>query len=414
MRCLRVLLSGGALVGFTAAPVIAQEVRSQVTARASAGYQSNPFLQGADVDAGPLTTIEIDPSLFIEDEDSLIEVTARTRFDYFPDGGNTNDSVELQTRVTKQANERLELNASARFFTSRNAVFDAVFADPDALIDDLVLPDPTLIDTSVVGEQFRTTTFNAELAAGLQLSPVSSANVQVSSASTKFDGAFANDFAITRGSLQYMHAISQRTNLGVVGDVAYSTFDGGLGGNGEDGGRGGDALFGGASGVAEIDISETGKLRAQAGFSVVNFDLGALGSETNTVAVGNISFCERVFGGSLCLTGARNAQPIGIGGIATVSSAGFGWTKQINRKDTLSFSARYSIVQEPELSLGNLITERRLTRLFGISPSYSREIRSDLRLFATANYSDVSGGRTNVPNNYGFRIGISKTFGGAR
>ncbi|MEE4538480.1 MAG: hypothetical protein V2J51_08340 [Erythrobacter sp.] len=415
MKCLYALLAGSATVTLAAVPAMAQEVRSQVEVRAGAGYQSNPFFEGQGAgNAGPTTSVEVDPRILITDEDSRISINGNARLDYFLDDGRTNDSISIRTDAQQRMSERLELNGAASFLTSRNALFDAIFDDPAALTDDQFLPDPIIIDGTVAGQQIRTTIFQITGGGNYQLSPVSSLNGEITSNWTEFDGGFGNSFASTGGTVGYARVISPRTTLSVQGDLSFSRFDGIE--NEDEGvlGLGGDAVLAGASVAAQIQLSQTGRLNVQAGFTTVRTDFDVLEPQTSTFASGNVSFCERVLGGSLCLNGSRQVQNTGAGGLAPISTVGIGWSSELSPYDSVSLSARYSVAEQPEVGIGGLFPERGTTRLFGINPSYRRRISDDLRVFLEANYADISGALLDSNEVYGLRVGIAKMFGEVR
>ena len=388
----------------------AQTVETSADVSVGGSYESNPFLlPGENTDAGSIF-IKIDPSIMFENETTTIGLESSFELAYFTNGFDLNDRASTELNVDTQLNERLQFASSASFRTSRSAAQDILRGSPSVLGINGQLPDIPQIDATVAGLRIRNSEARGEISAEYELNPASSISGNIGGGYSFFSGGTTgnvmtgnvttNDFFVTDVGFRYIRRLSE--TVSISSDLMVSLVDF------KDREAGDTTIFTPTVG-GEWRPNETATVNLQLGISYADFDLGSMQGNSQILVAGNISYCDRIDGGSFCLTASRGSQSTGFAGVTTSTSGSFGYSRELSEKDFWSIALFY---QRNALSQTNGFLEETDTSDFaGITTTFSRAFSSQLRGSITPSLSRVSQSLTGNLTNYGLSAALTLTFG---
>lgn len=393
-------VAGGACVTLST-PAAAQDMRTGGSVSAGASYETNPFLRngGSETDAVSLF-VQVDPEVAIEDETGIVVLDGTLRYAYYPGRYGSDEMARIGLRATRRFSERFELDARGNVQTSRSAAQDALFGTPSILPPDGSFPEFPVIDVSVAGLRTRTTGLSGDVVGTYSLSPIDSVSVGLNTRLRYYDGDIGSDYGSVFGDVQYSRRLSEVMSLtaGINAGVA-NYFERQIG----------DAVLVTPTVGLDWSLSETARLQGRVGVSHARIDVGTGDRESDTYFAGSVSYCDRQFGGSLCLSASRSARPTGLSGVSAVTSFTLGYSRQLSEVDTISASIRYGRTdQDSNTGFGEPGWR---SELAGGSITYRRQINDRLSAFVTPTVTKVSSEAARRDANFGILAGLTMTFG---
>lgn len=429
-RCATALFTGTA--AFLVMPSAAQaQVETQVRVSAGAGAETNAFLRDGDDTTALRGTIEIEPSLYYQDERTTFRIAGDIRFEQYSERYGTQDAYYITGGGATRLNERTSLNATVGFRSSRNRAQDFIrgglvgfddptdeFVDTDDLGPELGIDDGNIgVDAGLDPGEFPLVDFSDPTLAGLGtrseslsasasirhiLSPRDSfaVGIRASERSTARIDAF--DYRQAGAFFSWAHQLSPRRNLQTNIDASRVE---------RVGTSVGDAYYVSPLIGISQQLSPTQSLTLQAGASFSWVDTATGETFSNTSFAFNGSFCNRGARTNLCINGSRSARPTTFGGLSNSTTVGVNYSRALSERDSISVNARYGRASR----LGNVQLVEDLpvdSEVYGAQARYRTYFGNRLSAFLTAGVSDSSSNfGTNRDPNLLFEIGISYLFG---
>ena len=381
----------------------AQTVQTSADVTVGGSYESNPFLlPDEDVDAGSIF-IKIDPRIEFRDETTTVSLISSFELAYFTNGFDLDERASTELSVETQVNERLRFGSSASFQTSRSTAQDILSGSPSVLGVDGQLPDLPRIDATVAGLRIRNSSADGAINAEYQLTPVSLISGTISGRYSFFSGGLTDDFFETGAGLQYSRQLSEKISIASELDINVVDFN--------DRAAGDATIFTPTVGGAWRP-NATATVELQLGISYADFDLGFGQANSQILVAGDISYCDRIDGGSFCLSARRRSQPTGSAGVSASTSGSFAYSRQLSEQDFWSISLLYQ--RNAQTQTNGFLEEVETSEYAGITTTFSRAIDSRLRASITPSFSRVDRELTGNLSNFSFLAGLTLTFGNER
>jgi hypothetical protein len=389
-----------------AAPSTAVAQNAPVHAiRVTGGLEAstNPFLleQGEEAVAVYIT---VDPTIFLEEGRNTTVIDGNLRATQFLNEYGTDASGRLQISTRRAISERTELDMSAAIESTRRSFIDGLTGGNNSLATDpTALPDPAVLDPTLIGALVRSTTISATGSIEHQISPVSSVTASAAYSRSSFSDDQGFDVSSGSASLAFGHRVAPQTVISFGGQFASFDF--------EDP-EPSDARVYTLQARVEQEIGTRWRLALGGGVDLVDSTLGVAGRDTSSLFSGDIGICNTGLRSRFCLIGRRAAQPTAIGGVATVTSLGVDYQLELSRKDTLSFNSQ---IGRSNQTLDNgFVTAGTVVDVIGAFANYRHELSDRTAFIVAVGYSDVSDDLLDVPSNAFVRVGITLGFGRQR
>jgi hypothetical protein len=411
VNCLSLVIAGTASA-LASAGTAQDAPRPELRVSGGMEVSSNPFLLPEGAEEGVGVYISVDPSIFLEEGRNTTVLDGSLRATQFLNNYGTDASGSLGLRTERGLSERTRLNLGATIISSRRSFQDGLVGADDNLgaTDPNELPEPPVVDPTLVGELFRSTTISATAGIEHQLSPTSSLSANAALSRTDLSNNFGFDTSSASASVGYGRQISPQTVLSLTGQLA--SFDFSANAPEFSGDELGDTRVYSIRPGIETQIGSRWRLALNGGVDVVDSDFGSAGGDTSTLLSGSLSLCNTGLRSSFCVTGQRAAQPLAIGGVATVLSAGVTYRLEISQDDRVNFRSQFGRTDQSfEEGFQAGITE---INIFGVNGSYTRDLSNRTALNVTIGYTDVSDNLRDVPSNVFARVGITLAFGRRR
>lgn len=383
--------------------VVAAQQEPAHAIRISGGLEasSNPFLLEQDAEA-IAAYITVDPTIFLEEGRNTTVIDGSLRAtQYFNDyGTDANGSLRLSTQ--RALTERTDLQLSGSINSTRRSFIDGLSGAGGNIFpaDPTALPDAATLDPTLIGALVRSTTMAVTGSLEHRLTPVSFLSGGAAFSRTTFSNDAGFDVSSASGSLTYGRRIAPRTVASLGGQFSSFTFAGS---------NIGDANVYAMQTSVEHEIGTRWRLALGAGISLVDRDLGMGVRETSSLFSGDLGLCNTGLRGRFCITGRRAAQPAAIGGVATVTSFGVTYERELSRNDTVSFSSQLGRSNQ---NIDNgLTTDGTVVDVIGATATFRHDLSDRTALLVALGYSDVSDDLRDVPANAFVRVGITLGFG---
>lgn len=397
-------LAAASIAVVTPSAVMAQDAPVHAI-RVTGGLEAstNPFLleQGQEAVAAYIT---VDPTIFLEEGRNTTVIDGNLRATQFLNEYGTDASGRLQISTRRALSERTELEMSAAINSTRRSFIDGLTGGNNSLAaDPAALPDPAVLDPTLIGALVRSTTISATGSIEHQISSVSSVTASAAYSRSSFSDNLGFDVTSSAASLAFGRRVAPQTVISFGGQFASFDFAGR---------QLGDARVYTLQARVEQEIGTRWRLALGGGVDLVDRNLGVAGRDTSTLVSGDIGLCNAGLRSRFCLTGRRAAQPTAIGGVATVTSLGVSYELELSRSDVLSFNSQ---IGRSNQTLNNgFVTAGTVVDLIGASANYRHELSDRTALIVAVGYSDVSDDLRDVPSNAFVRLGITLGFGRQR
>jgi hypothetical protein len=369
-------------------------------ASATAGFETNPFLIDLPDTATASLRLSLLPTFSRQGARGDVRVSARFEQIVYTGNYDAVQNVGADLRSRFMLNERLEGNVDLSFdsgvFVTNLTGLGAVDGSPD---DIGVLPGGD--DITLLGLDQRRTQYQAGGGLRYQLSERDELDVSMSFRADRFGrqdspGLLESDFLT--GQMSYARQISSGLTIGVAVDASSIDFV--------------EQSLGGISTISPqatvvLAFSPTWELTGSLGVTSIRSDTD-FSEETSTAFSGDFSICRSGVRATLCLTGARQVLPFGIGGGGLQSNAGASYSLRLSERETVSLSASYGKASEAFLAEGSGIET--VSAFLG----YQLELAERVRLSADARYTDLRVGLGPNVSNFQALVGVIVSMGRAR
>lgn len=372
-------------------------LKQSLTATASAGFDSRPFLaQGGDAEAVSLRLL-LAPTLERSSARSTLILSGQLEHIEYLRRYDSLQNYGIRFGASRQMTERLEIEGGLSFRSSVLATNLAnPFDDLDQELDNSVPPIGN--DVTILGEGRRRTQYGANGGLTFILSDRDQLRWTASARADRFNsgGLVESNFLAQR--LQYSRRLGETLTVGAAIDANLIDFTG----TGREGAQTVSPQLQVTAGLAPR-LTLTGSL----GVSVTRLEFDGL-EETTTALAGNVAICRQGERSNLCVNGSRQVLPGAIGGALLQTRGGFSYSLRLSERDTLSLSGNYATASQPIPG-----TTREFESVNGFA-RYERQLDERLRLFASAGVLNTAGNRpTDVTNIQGL-IGVSLQLGQSR
>ena len=382
------------------ADVIGRAGDFSLDASATPGFETNPFL--IDLPDTGTASLRLNLLPTFSRQGARGDVRVSTRIEYIEYTANydavLNAGADFSSRLV--LNERLEGNVElsidsgvlATNFAGLEPV-DGVPGNPGAL--------PGGDDITLLGLDQRRTEYQAGGGLRYQLSPRDELAVSMSFRADRFEEQDLDDLQETdflTGRVSYARQVSSGLEIGVAVDASSIDIV--------------DQSLGAIStispqAIVSLALSPIWELAGSLGVASIRSDTN-FSEETFTAFSGDVSICRSGVRANLCLTGARQVVPFGIGGAGLQSTVGATYSFRLSERETLSLSANYGKASGAFLAEGGGIET-----ISGFV-SYRLQLAERVRLSADARYTDLRADLTPNVSNFQALIGLTVSTGRAR
>lgn len=383
----------------------AQELRTSVLVSGGASVESNPY---NEINAGgeniALTT-SIEPTARWRGELSTIDLSGLISLRQFTRTYGLESSYAANGSISTRASERLTVSSNVGFnstqggfnnFARRDLQLGAPTVEP---VPGQALPDPVLIDPTILGRKTRTNAFNMGTGASFLVNTYSSLSLNVSGRALRFDGPRFGDFNNVTGQASYSHQLSEMTSIGATASVSRAdylrtpigdsrttslqgTFDHRIGSN---------WTFNGSAGIAFTRIAQL------PGFPDTKFD-------SLTAQVG---FCRKAELSRVCLNASRSPEPSAEGNVRVTNVVQMDYSLRLSERENVTLSGSYAKTERGR----GLVSAIPSVEFVSGAIRYDRQLRNNLTFYTAANASTIDSFGTSRRSNFGVNAGLQYRFG---
>lgn len=397
-RWLETALLAGTSVGLGAipAPVFGQ-ARTTVDVTLGAKVATNPFL----VDGNPPTvgaaTLQVDPSVYLEENLTTYRLDGSGRLDRYSKAYGTDASGRLALSIARRLSERTTLTLAGNGATTLGGVQD-LFRVGD--ITDGQLPPDVINDVSTTGTRLRQYNYGANARLQSRLSARGNLDIGGGVAFSDLSGPLGRNLRQFSADAGYSHVLSDRVSVG--GRFAFANVN-------YLGQQIGDGNIYAPSLTARFRLSERLSADLGAGLSFARIDNAAGITSRSTAFTAQASLCNTGERTNLCLAGSRAVQPTFLGGVSTVTSVSLRYDIQLAEYDRLSISGRYGRTNQPVFSLAQFGANE--AEIYGANATYSRRLSERVYLTLSPSFSNANRQGLSRDANYQALVGIRIRFG---
>jgi hypothetical protein len=367
---------------------------------AIAGFETNPFLFDLPDTGTASLRLSMSPTFTRQGPRGDLRVRARIEqieyaenFDAVQNvGGNLESRIILSERLEGNVN----LSYDSGVFVTNLADLGLINGAPDE-----VGPVPGGDDVTLLGLDQPRTQYQAGGGLRYRLSERDNLDLSISFRADRFGGQDLPDLIETDllfGRIAYARQVGSGLTVGVVFEASDIDFV--------------EPSLGGITTISpqvlvDFAFSPTWELTGSLGFASIRSDTD-FSEETSTALAGEVSICRSGMRANLCVTGARQVVPLGIGGAGLQSNVGASYSLRLSERDTFSLSADYGRASETFLAEG-LAFETINGRL-----SYQLELTDRVRLSADARYTDLRIDLGPDVSNFQALLGLTVSLGRAQ
>ncbi len=372
-------------------------LKQSLTATASAGFDSNPFLsQLADPEAASLR-LQLVPALARTGERGTFRLSGRLEHIEYLGQYESLQNYGADLAASRKLSERLDVQGGLTF---RSDILATNLGNPFGIVDAGTgnpVP-PAGNDVTILGQGQRRTQYGLEGGLTYDLSDRDQLRWSASARADRFGSANLVDSNFLAQRLQYLRRLDEDVTIGAAIDANLIDFTG--------------SDLEGAQTVSpqlQVNAALTPRLTLSASAGLAITRLEFLGREDTTTAVaGDASLCHKGERSSFCVNGSRQVLPAAIGGALLQTTAGFSYSLRLSERDTVQLSGNYGTASQPiAATVGDFES-------INGSARYERQLNERMRLFVSGGALRTSGNLpTNVTNIQGL-IGITMNFGQTR
>jgi hypothetical protein len=372
-------------------------LKQSLTASASAGFDSNPFLAQAGSPEVASLRLQLVPALTRTDERSTFRLSGRLEHIEYLGNYDSLQNYGADLTASRKVTERIKLDGGLTF---RSDVLATNLNDPLGNPDpgtDIPVP-PTGNDVTILGRGQRRTSYGLDGGATFTLSERDQLRWSINARADRFGAAELVDSNFLAQRLQYSRRLGEDFTVGAALYANLIDFSG--------------AGLDGAQTLSPqlqvtAGLSPRLTLSGSVGIAVTRLEFGGL-EETTTAVAGDFSLCRKGDRSSLCVNGSRQVLPAAIGGALLQTTGGISYSLKLSERDAVQVSGSYGTASQPlTTTLGDFES-------INGSARYERQLGERLRLFISGGVLNTSGNLpTDVTNIQGM-IGITFDLGQQR
>lgn len=372
-------------------------LKQSLSASASAGFDSNPFLAEAGSPEVASLRLQLVPALTRTGERSTFRLSGRLEHIEYLGNYDSLQNYGADLTASRKVTERIKLDGG---FTFRSDVLATNLNDPLGNPDpgtDIPVP-PTGNDVTILGQGQRRTSYGLDGGATFTLSERDQLRWSINARADRFGATELVDSNFLAQRLQYSRRFGEDFTVGAA--IYANLID--FSGAGLDGAQT-------LSPQLQVTAGLTPRLTlsGSVGIAVTRLEFGGL-EETTTAVAGDFSLCRKGDRSSLCVNGSRQVLPAAIGGALLQTTGGISYSLKLSERDTVQVSGSYGTASQPlNTTLGDFES-------INGSARYERQLGERLRLFVSGGVLNTSGNLpTDVTNIQGL-IGITFDLGQKR
>jgi hypothetical protein len=402
-RCTRSTLLAAAATSCAVPLVTKAETRLNVDVSAGATAASNPYLLDGEDTQAIGANLTIDPSIFLEDEDTSIVLDGSLSLEKFFRRYGFDESIALAASGEHRVDERTTLAADLGFRSSESAA-RRFFGGPDLVeLEPGEFPDSGIIDPTLGNLGGRTNRLDVNASVKHLTGPDAVLTASAGLGLTRVESDFGLDYRDSTFAVSYAKQLTTKTSfLGTV-NAGYADYLGR---------RAGDGIYVTALAGGEHRFSESLYVSGQLGASLSAVESLASGRRTTVSWAGEFDLCDRGERATICVRGSRSAQPTSLGGLTTVSSVGASYAHSFGRVASASVMATYA--RSSRFRAASSLVGSTHTELIAVSGSYRHTLGQRLSAFVTPSFTSVANEFSGRQENYQMLLGVSYHLGRMR
>ncbi len=384
-------------------------VQTEIEFVAGTGIATNPFNEANGSSTAAFATVEARPTVRLKSETGDVELQGLVQLRQYSKRYGLEDNYGASFRAVTRRSDRLTLRGNGRFSYSESGLTGA---DAGGLLSPGTPSTPTtpivpdiaapLDDIALIGQRSRIAALDAAVGADYRLTDRSFLTADISGRAMNFDLDRFGDYYFFTEELGFSHNITDRTAIGVVGQLSQIDYKNT---------RVGDANSYNA--LVSLDHKFDSRWAATVAVGMAFTSAKRLQSQPDlkfeTIAYrGRI--CRNEEAGSLCLYTQRSPQPSANGSVRTAESYSLAYSQRISPRDRLSFSGNYARTSASRLGGVNAGP----VKFYGGSARYENDLRSNMTAYAGLNYGKIDQVATSRKANYGAMIGLRFKIGASR
>lgn len=382
----------------------AQGTQASVSVSTGASVETNPYNTPGVDNASIAATAEVRPSILWTGERTTASLNGSAEFRQFVERYGLEDNYSLGGNISTQVSERISVYSSAGISYAQGGFNNFSRLTPlpgNPTNPDIgpVIPDPSIIDVSVLGQRTRTTAFDFSTGANAQVSAYSTLSLGVSGRANRYQQAGFGDFNTISGQSSYSHQISEATSIGVSGTISRTDYLGT---------PVGDARTTSLSGTFNRRLGDRWTLFVSAGLSRTRIDQlpGTPDSKFDAFTT-QLNFCNQGERGRLCVSGSRSPEPSANGNVRVNTTFGADYSLRVSERETVSLSGSYARTGQGQ----GIAAALPGVDFASAALRYENRLRDNLSFYAGTNMSKIfqSGGSNGT--NFGVNIGLQYSFG---
>lgn len=393
--------SGSGAAGPINAPAAGRTVfsglKQNLSATASAGFDSNPFLADSDNTSAVSMRLQLEPSISRSGDRSSLRLSGRLEHIEYLGQYDSLQNYGADLAFSHRVNERFEIDGGVIF---RSNILATNLANP-FINDDPTLESPRPPignDITILGQGQRRTQYGADAGLAYALSERDQLRWSFTARADRFGAGDLVESDLISQQFQYERQLDDRFTVGAVIDASLIDFTG--------------AGLDGAKTISpQLQVSAALNPRIEVsgsiGLAVTRLELDGLG-ETTTALAGNLSLCRRSERSSVCLNGSRQVLPGAIGGALLQTTGGVSFSLRMSKRDTLQLNGNYATASQPlTTTAGDFESINGFVR-------YERQLDERFRLFASGGILNTSGNSRSDATNFQALVGVTFKLGPSR
>lgn len=399
---------GLAVLAGMATAVGAQGPQTSVTVSTGASVETNPYNEIDSGGASVAATAEIRPLARWRSELSTIDLSGLATFRQFARRYGLEDNYGANANITTRLSEQFTVWSSGGFnytqggfnnFGRRGLLPSNPIVATPGPEPVLPLPDPSVIDVAVLGQQMRTTLFNVGFGGSARLGAFSSVSFSTYGNASRFKDSRFGEFNSVGGQVSYNHQLNESLSVGVIANGSRTDYLRT---------RVGDARTVSLMGSVNYRLGERWSLSGSAGLANTRSQqpLGFPDSKFSSLTA-QLGFCRQGEYGRLCFTGSRSPQPSAFGDVRVNNSVQADYSHRLSERETVTVSGSYA-----HTGRGRGIVQSQPAQTF-VSGAlrYDKQLRERLTFFTATNFSKITSSDFPRGANFGVNAGLQYRFG---
>lgn len=382
----------------------AQQTQTAVLVSTGASVETNPYNTvnaGGESIAG---TLEIRPLLRTRTELSTIDLSGSASFRQFVRRFGLEDNYSLNGLISTRVSERITLNSNAGFIYNEGGYNDFARRDlqlnnPAPVMPGSGLPDPSLIDVTLLGQRTRTKAFDFGVGADVRLNTYSTLSLNTSGRATRYKAVGFGDFNTISGRASYSHQLSETTSIGAVGSVSKTDYLRA---------RVGDARTYSIQGSLDRRLGTNWTFWGSAGIAFTRIDQLAGQPDVDFQSLtAELRFCRNGEFSRFCLAGSRSPEPSANGNIRVTNVLQGDYSLRVSERENVTFSGSYARTGRGRGVAAALPG----VDLVSGAVRYDNQLRDNLTFYASTNFSKIYTSIDSRRANFGVNAGLQFRFG---